>query len=44
MAKQPKLVTCKHCGEEIATGAKVCPKCGGKNKKPIYKQIGRAHV
>ena len=38
MAKQPKLVTCKHCGEEIATGAKVCPKCGGKNKKPIYKR------
>lgn len=38
MAKQPKLVTCKHCGEEIAASAKTCPKCGGKNKKPIYKR------
>ena len=38
MEKQSKLVTCKHCGEEIAAGAKVCPKCGGKNKKPIYKR------
>ena len=38
MAKQPKLVTCKHCGEKIAASAKVCPKCGGKNKKPIYKR------
>lgn len=38
MAKQPKLVTCKNCGEEIAASAKVCPKCGGKNKKPIYKR------
>lgn len=38
MAKQLKLVTCKHCGEEIAASAKVCPKCGGKNKKPIYKR------
>ena len=38
MEKKSKLVTCKHCGEEIAAGAKVCPKCGGKNKKPIYKR------
>lgn len=33
-----KMVICKHCGAEIATNAKVCPKCGGKNKKPIYKR------
>lgn len=33
-----KMVTCKHCGAEIAVSAKLCPKCGGKNKKPIYKR------
>ena len=31
-----KMTVCKHCGAEIAKAAKVCPKCGGKNKKPIY--------
>ena len=39
MAKQSKLITCKHCGQEIAAGAKTCPHCGGKNKKPIYKRV-----
>ena len=39
MAKQPKLITCKHCGQEIAASAKACPHCGGKNKKPIYKRV-----
>lgn len=34
-----KMKICKHCGAEIAGSAKVCPKCGGKNKKPIYKRI-----
>ena len=29
---------CKHCGQEIAASAKVCPHCGGKNKPPIYKR------
>lgn len=38
MAKEAKMVTCKHCGNEIAASAKTCPKCGGKNKKPIYKR------
>ena len=33
-----KMITCKHCGAEIAAGAKVCPRCGGKNSKPIYKR------
>lgn len=33
-----KMTTCKHCGAEIAAGAKVCPQCGGKNKKPLYKR------
>ena len=37
MAKEPKMVTCKHCGAEIAASAKACPKCRGKNKKPFYK-------
>ena len=32
MAKS-KLTTCKTCGAEIAKDAKVCPKCGAKNKK-----------
>lgn len=39
MTKQPKLVTCKHCGQEIAASAKICPHCGGKNKKPIFKRV-----
>lgn len=34
--KETKMKTCSHCGEEIAKGAKICPKCGAKNKKPIY--------
>ena len=29
---------CAHCGAEISSSAKVCPQCGGKNKKPIYKR------
>jgi RNA polymerase subunit RPABC4/transcription elongation factor Spt4/lysyl-tRNA synthetase class II len=38
MAKEHKMTTCKHCGAEIAASAKVCPQCGAKNKKPIYKK------
>ena len=38
MAKS-KMKTCKHCGAEIAKSAKVCPNCGGKNKKPIFKRV-----
>ena len=38
MAKD-KMTICKHCGAEIAASAKTCPKCGGKNKKPIYKRV-----
>ena len=33
-----KLINCKTCGEEIAKSAKSCPKCGAKNKKPIFKK------
>lgn len=34
-----KITTCKHCGAQIAKSAKVCPHCGGKNKKPIFKRV-----
>lgn len=33
-----EMTKCKTCGEEIAKSAKICPKCGAKNKKPIYKK------
>lgn len=33
-----KLIKCKSCGSEIAANAKICPQCGAKNKKPIYKK------
>ena len=39
MSKEPKLTVCKHCGQQIAASAKVCPHCGGKNKKPFYKKV-----
>ena len=33
-----KLTNCPVCGAEMAANAKVCPQCGAKNKKPIYKK------
>lgn len=33
-----KLIKCKTCGKEIAANAKMCPNCGSKDKKPIYKK------
>ena len=33
-----KIKQCKVCEKDIATSAKVCPYCGAKNKKPIYKR------
>lgn len=33
-----KMTTCKACNQEIAKSAKVCPHCGAKNKKPIFKK------
>ena len=33
-----KMIKCKTCGADIAASAKVCPSCGAKNKKPIYKK------
>ena len=38
MSTKGKMITCKHCGQEIAAAAKTCPHCGGKNKKPFYKK------
>lgn len=34
-----KMTNCKVCGEEIAVSAKTCPKCGAKNKKPVFKKV-----
>lgn len=34
-----KLVRCKKCGAEIFKGAKICPQCGAKNKKPFWSVI-----
>ena len=31
-----KMKKCKHCGAQIAKSAKICPNCGGKNKKPLF--------
>ena len=33
------MINCKSCGVEIAASAKSCPKCGAKNKKPIWKRV-----
>ena len=38
MAQNEKLKTCKHCGAQMPAKAAVCPQCGGKNGKPIYKR------
>ncbi len=34
-----KIQKCKTCQAEIATSAKVCPHCGAKNNKPLYKKF-----
>ena len=33
-----KLIACKACSKEISSSAKICPHCGAKNSKPIYKK------
>lgn len=38
MAKQPKNRVCKNCNNPLPEKATVCPSCGAKNKKPIYKK------
>ena len=32
-----KMTKCNTCGADIAASARVCPACGAKNGKPIYK-------
>lgn len=39
MSKKPKMVVCRNCNAPMAKNAKICPSCGGKNKKPFYKRI-----
>lgn len=38
VAAQKNMIPCKSCGTPMAKSAKTCPKCGAKNKKPIYKR------
>ena len=40
-APQPNgnMKPCTACGAPIASKAKVCPRCGAKNKKPIYARV-----
>ena len=33
-----KLIKCRICGASISSSAKICPQCGAKNKKPLYKR------
>ena len=37
--KKNALIPCKTCGKEIAKNAKLCPHCGGKNKKSMKQQL-----
>ena len=38
MSRNPKMVICRICNNPISAKAKVCPSCGAKNKKPVYKR------
>lgn len=38
MSEKTSMFKCAVCGAEIAKNAKVCPHCGGKVKKPLYKK------
>lgn len=33
------LISCKECGKQISSDAKVCPNCGVKNGKPFWKPV-----
>ena len=35
-----KLIKCKSCGNEIASNAKACPKCGAKTLNHFIKRYG----
>lgn len=34
-----KIIKCPSCGKDISDNAKICPGCGAKVKKPIYKKV-----
>lgn len=38
MAKNPKMVICRNCKNPMSENAKICPSCGVKNSKPLYKK------
>lgn len=38
MSKQSKIRVCKNCSNPLPGNATVCPSCGAKNKKPVYKK------
>lgn len=38
MAKASKSANCQNCNTPLPVGAKICPSCGAKNKKPFYKR------
>ena len=33
-----KMIKCRYCSKEITANARVCPECGAKINKPIYKK------
>lgn len=35
-----KIINCKTCGAEISKDAKICPKCGARNKKKFPRFLG----
>lgn len=40
MSKKQKMIICRNCNKPISKKAKICPSCGAKNKKSIFKRIG----
>ena len=39
MEKEAKIKSCRKCNAPMEKGMKICPVCGAKQKKPIYKRI-----
>lgn len=38
MGRQSKMRVCKNCGNSLPDKEIICPSCGAKNKKPVYKR------
>lgn len=38
MTKIPQIALCRNCSAPLPEKATVCPSCGAKNKKPVYKK------